>query len=682
MQLLTITHGRRVLLTGLLCVGLAALAVPLGRLGLTLPLLLIAPGYLAERSLPTARLPLLLRFTLWMSLSMSLVALLYLWLTVLGLALSTPLLWILATMLALAGLAAAWQDLGRDAGRSGRQPGPRLVPALLVIIFVITLWARMAQVEDLALPAWVDSVHHALMVRVAAETGMAPFSLRPYLPVDDLPYHWGYHVFTATLMRLSGLALPDALIIPGQILNALCGIAVAGLAHYFWRRPSAAVGAAIAVGLISFMPAYYVSWGRYTQLSGMLMLPGLAIAWGEALHRSGRGRWILVVVLIAGLSLVHFRVLLFALALLAAQMVVWAAPQSFATLRVRFLSALAAAVAVALLTAPWLWLLAHRTLLPALASEGGLAGGGSYNALTANLLWSRQNLPLIVVALLGAWLGIRRRASAAAVILIWVALLAIESNPWLIVYLTPGMGVLLLIGGLRQRRLSIIIVGVGLILINPRTVELPYLWLITNDVVVISLFMPLGVLTGGGIALLYAALPPTRRWPHAVGASAAAFALGVAGWGAYDQRGVLNQNTVLATSADRDAITWAATNTPPDAHFLVNSTGWLGTVGRGADGGWWLLPLAGRSTTAPPVLFIYADADYARHVFEVEQTTTTYQPGQDQNIFDLITREKITYIYLGAKGGVLKPELFDGRPGFHIVYQQAGVTIIAVGAAS
>ncbi|MBX0327763.1 hypothetical protein K2Z83_08745 [Oscillochloris sp. ZM17-4] len=677
MHHLALTPGRRALLAVVLCAGAVALVGPLGRLAIGMPLLLLAPGYLVERAAPTSRMPALSRLTIWMSLSLSLVALLYLWLSVIGLALADPLLWGVSGLLALAALVAAWHDLG-----DANLPTPAsclLSPvSCLLAIFAITLWARFVQVDGLALPAWVDSVHHALMVRVAAESGAAPISLRPYLPVDNLPYHWGYHVFAATLMRLSGLELPEALIIPGQILNALVGVAVAGMAGHLWRRPAAAVGAAVAVGLISIMPAYYVSWGRYTQLCGLLMLPGLSIAWGEALRAGGRRRWAIVTLLIAGLSLVHFRVLLFAMALLAAQAVVWAAGQPLPALRSRLLAALAAGAGVAAITAPWAWLLIRRALLPALASDGGLAGGGSYNALSGGLLWSRQNELLIGVGLLGAWLGLRRRAGAAAAMLIWVALLAIESNPWLIVYLTPGAGLLLLLWALRRRSLPAALVGAGLLLINPRTVALPYFWLITNDVVVISLFVPLGVLAGGAAATLYAALPPTRRWPRAAGALAAAAALAVAGWGAYDQRGVLNQGTVLATPADREAIAWAAANTPPDARFMVNSGAWLDATRRGIDGGWWLLPLAGRWTTTPPVLYIYGDPAYVRHTREVEAVVANYRPGQEQAIIDLIAAEGITHIYLGPKVGALTPEVFAGRPGFHTVYQQGGVTIIAV----
>src|SRR6266511_3989620 len=131
--------------------------------------------------------------------------------------------------------------------------------AILLAILVLACWTRISEIRDLALPNWVDSVHHALMIRVAAERGQAPLSLRPYLPVDQLPYHWGYHVFVATALRLSGLPLGPTMLWTGQALNALHVLAVAALAAYMWRRPAAGVVAGLVVGLLSIMPAYYVS---------------------------------------------------------------------------------------------------------------------------------------------------------------------------------------------------------------------------------------------------------------------------------------------------------------------------------------------------------------------------------------------------------------------------------------
>jgi hypothetical protein len=436
--------------------------------------------------------------------------------------------------------------------------------------------------------------------------------------------------------------------------------------------------AALVVGLVSLMPAYYLSRGRYTQLAGLLMLPGLAVAWGQGLARPGRGWWAAAALTLAGLSLVHFRVLVFGLALLGALSLVWAAAHPWAEVRPRFVAALAASAAAGALTAPWLALLLSRALLPAVA-DSGLAGGGSYNALNEGLLWVEPNRLLVALGLAGALVGLARRASAAAALVLWVGFLALLANPWLLTYLLAALGAALLVMALSYRRFALAGVAAAM-LAGAALGSPPYLWLITNDVVVISLFMPLAALIGGGAALLYERLAATGPRAARALAPAGVAALAVAGWlGAGAMRDqALNQTTVLAGPTDRAAIAWAAAETPPEARFLVNAAPWLSTARRGADGGWWLLPLAGRWTTAPPVLYVYGDPAYVAHVNAVADTVIGYVPGGEQAILDLIAAEGITHIYLVEGIGPLRAEIFAGRPGFTQVYARDGVTIFAV----
>lgn len=698
---------RRLLLAVTLTAALVALADASGRMVVMLALLLLAPGYLAERALPAPHPPLLARIAIWIALSFSATTLLYQWAWAGGLALAAPVLWAGVALLAGAALRAAWRDLGLAPVSVLPSTEAQWAGLLSIVIFALTLWARLAEIEGLAFPPWVDSVHHALLVRVAAESGSAPSSLAPFLPVEALPYHWGYHVFIATLLRLSGLGLVETILLSGQILNALMALTVAGMAGQFWRRPLAAPVAALVVGLVSLMPAYYLSWGRYTQLSGLLLLPGLALAWRAALEGRGRGWWLISAATLAGLSLVHFRVLIFALALLGALTLVWALGRPWRAVRGPLLGAVAAGLGAGALTLPWLALLLGRTLLPAVAAEGsGLAGGGSYNAFNRGLLWVGANDLLVALALAGAWLGLRRRTGAAAVVLLWVGLMLLTANPWLLGYLLPAAGLLVLAAGLRRLapaaprlgqstagiassgagasgalRFALITLGGALLLLNPALVQLPYLWLITNDVVVISLFIPLALLIGGGAALLYEGL--RRRAGPRLGRALPMVGLALlAGTGVWGQRAVsasaLNPTTVLAMPAERAAIAWAAAQTPPEARFLVNATPWLSTARRGADGGWWLLPLAGRWTTAPPVLFTYGAPEYVRHVNAVNDVIIGYAPGGEQAIFDLIVAEHISHIYLVEGSGPLERAIFVGRPGFRVVYEQDEVTIIAV----
>src|SRR5262249_4515117 len=147
-------------------------------------------------------LPAFGRPALWLGLSLSAVALIYEWATALGLPLGAPALALLAAACGLGVSWRVWTDHrppttdNRTIGARDRWSvvGGRWSLALLAIL-ALTLWTRFYQIRDLALPNWVDSLHHALMIRIAAERGQAPVALTPYMPVEQIPYHWGYHVF-------------------------------------------------------------------------------------------------------------------------------------------------------------------------------------------------------------------------------------------------------------------------------------------------------------------------------------------------------------------------------------------------------------------------------------------------------------------------------------------------------
>jgi hypothetical protein len=725
-----------------------------------LPLLLFGPGLLLERVLlPSTPLPTFARPTLWLGLSLSAVALIYEWATLLGFSLTPLVLALLALACGLGVIWKLWLDDGRwtiddVANRQDNRPSSIVHrPWLLALLAIILLtgWTRIFEIRDLALPNWVDSVHHALMIRVAAERGQAPLSLRPYLPVDQLPYHWGYHVLVAAAMQLSSLDLPQAMLLSGQVLNLLHVLAVAGLASYLWRRPLAGVVAALAVGLLSIFPAYYVSWGRYTQLTGLLLLPPLMLVWLELLKTSrsqlvlhpssvdptkDEGRrtsasaadlrpWslilrlieqnntdgqlshaIIIALLLAGLSLIHFIVLVFGLCFIGVSGIAWALggiPMDGGARRALWWSrvtwaAVSAGLALAL-AGPWLWLLAGRALLRTGAGQApALLGQGSFYKLDPQLLWAGNNRMLIALALAAALWGIWQRKQLIAVLLAWVAALCVLANPWLALYVLPACGAVLLVWNLVRRRWLPALGAGALLLLNPLLVgKLPYIAIISTEMVVISLFLPIGVLLGGGATLLWDWIETrpaeakelrgqedariSRVWyvlRSQPGRTAFVVGLSIlALWGARDLRDVVNPATVLATPADLAAITWVAEHTPPDARFLINAAPWLGT-GRGADGGWWLLPLAGRWISTPPALYNYGPADYVRATRARTQQVFDFAPGQEAALYQLIDRDQITYIYLGPHPQPITAAAFPASQGFEQVYAQGGVTILAV----
>ena len=79
------------------------------------------------------------------------------------------------------------------------------VPGLAAAAFTLGMVAwRLYQAQGLVVPAWVDSIQHALLVRKIIEYGGLPPDMLPYLPVP-MYYHFGFHVITASFSLWSQL---------------------------------------------------------------------------------------------------------------------------------------------------------------------------------------------------------------------------------------------------------------------------------------------------------------------------------------------------------------------------------------------------------------------------------------------------------------------------------------------
>ena len=147
--------------------------------------------------------------------------------------------------------------------------------AALLFIGIIFAW-RFWQARGLVLPNWVDSLHHSLIVRKMVEAGGLTSTLEPYLP-GPFYYHYAFHSFTALFSHFSGIDPARSVLLVGQVLIASISLSAYSLTKALSRDWRAAAAAAIFVTFLTKMPGYYLSWGRYTLVAGVLLL-GLAMA--------------------------------------------------------------------------------------------------------------------------------------------------------------------------------------------------------------------------------------------------------------------------------------------------------------------------------------------------------------------------------------------------------------------
>jgi hypothetical protein len=516
--------------------------------------------------------------------------------------------------------------------------GNSVAPAhlLLVLLLLLALAVRLLAVRDLAFAPWVDSVRHALITAVMAGTGQVINGYRPWLPVDGFPYHYGFHTLSASLSLMTEWPLPRLLLITGQLLNALVPLTVYSGAWFLTRRRPVALLAAFLVALPFFFPAYYATWGRLTQLAAMLLMP-IVLAWTWQLvsgARAWRHHWWLLSLLIAGLFLIHVRVFLLYLPFAGLVWLLRAGRNG------RYLL-FSAGLSLLLVAPRFISLLAVSR--PPGALRNTIPG---YNAFPIGYVttgWERQFVAAAAVAcliVLVLALLRRRPATLPLALIIWVATL------------------FFLLGGS----------GLGL----------PETWLVNLNSMYITLFLPLSLLLAITADQLWRLLA-ARHWLvqtlsyAGAGALLAALLL----FGIRQQVTILNPQTILAKPPDLAALAWLDAELPPSAHVAVSSWLWLGGTWSGSDGGAWIVPLTGRSSSTPP-----ADYSYNRLLFEnvaaFNQQAQAMSDWSAPMAAEWLRQQGVTHVFVGARPGFFDPADLANNPGLELLYAHDGAFIFAL----
>jgi hypothetical protein len=559
----------------------------------------------------------------------------------------------------------------------------------LLALTLIALLLRVSDAQGLAVPLFGDSLHHTMLAELILRGGSVPSGYSPFVPVETFTYHFGFHTLAATLAQITSTPTHLAVLLIGQVMNALTVPLAYLLNVTLFRSKLAGLFAALLTGFISLMPAFYVNWGRYTQLAGQLLLMVALVFLVRVLARERRKSDLVVLGLcVAGLVVVHYRILIFfGLFLLPALVVLIYRVRRSAF---RITSRVSAAILAGLLLAlPWI---VNLTLnyLPGLNQRLGTVTGdylAEYNNLGTLTFYMGRILP--AAALLGVGVALRallrvREANSgddepspanlnwaplhAFVVIAWVALLIIS------LYVRPGA--------------------------------------IGSYTVAIMLFIPLGALGGYGLGWMTERLAgrrvSLRAWAAVsllVIAPLASLLLGtarVADPGSYN----------YLQPDDREAFQWIRENTPAESTFLISSEfSYNGRAVTASDGGMWIPLLTGRGVSVP-ALNSWMERPVRRDFFELTRalaaytqpltpTTTLQNPNSSQSLLiergvisephEVSQREAlalmkelgVTHVYSGSSEGKSESRLSldairsDPRH-FEPIYSAGGVEIFRV----
>lgn len=644
---------------------------------LILPLLAILwlPGWLLiQQTRLRHRLDPVERICVSLGLSLAIIPTIMLWTSTLGLHWSRP---IVIAVACLSGIICIVQILSSAIRRrrpgisqppnstSEHQPGSRTLYLAIGVVFVISLAVRLAMIRDLATPAWVDSVHHATLIRLITEQGAFPNSYAPYLDVQTASYHAGFHSLVAVFQWLSGLDLPQAMLILGQVLNACSILAVYLFTVTFTNNKLAGVLAALVAGLFTPMPAYYTSWGRYTQLAGILILPTILVLGKEFINRHSEKSLTVTVQLLknrssvhnsllelfllslacTGLFLTHYRVIVFlgGLCLACTPFVIYQIIRNHdfrQKTRSGLFLIILVGVSTILLTLPWWPGMITTLLIPNLALQSIPV------KLFADFNWAYLTTALGKYA---TWL--------AGIGLIW----GLIQRQWFPIILTLWVGILF---------------GIA----NLGAWQLPGASFINNTSVEITLFLPIALACGYLFSWLIqgwnAVFPlPWRRLYQGV------ILIGLIIASIHASKNllpILNPVTILTRQADLIALDWLEQNVPLDETVLINAIPWGFRLFAGSDGGYWITPLTGRKTMPPPLLYglDFAVSEMDR-IADICRQAASYN-HEPESLHTWLINHNIHYIYLGAHSGAFSAQELRTSVYFDQLYDQAGVTIFRV----
>lgn len=547
----------------------------------------------------------------------------------------------LALMLALMLLTTLWllRKQSRDLLRLERMEW------LTLAVIGATIFIRLWVLRDHPFPAWTDSLHHTLLTKLTAVQGRLPTTLEPYesIPLDQ--YHLGLYAITAPVMWLARVPAHIAPLWTAQVLNGLCAIGVYLVLDRRVGRTGALVAAAV-VGLYSHQPAFFVNWGRFTQLAGQVILPiawivtwDILSSWRQKKQHSGwQTVWQIgfAGALIASVFLIHFRVAFF-LFLLLAGTVFWEL----------LLAARSGRFRATLLAATGIGASALLFVLPALTSAidfyvstrgFGRQAAPASGARSAYYEFSTESIPYLV----------------AHPLLLWTAIGALV------------LGILLrnrLVGGIAIWLVALFALG------NTYRLGIPILNVTNLGAIYLVFYIPVGLVIGIMTQDSLDRLGTPRREKVLPVVWAVVLILGFVA--SHVRLTEIESNRYFVTPADVRAMEWIRENTPDDARFAINTHFWLPSVPHGSDAGYWIPYFTNRKTNTGSMLSSLGTQAYRQEVTALSQLTQSLT--QDPAATEELARSGVSYVYIGCMGNPFSPplraDILLTYPQLELVYQ-------------
>lgn len=506
---------------------------------------------------------------------------------------------------------------------------------ILAAILLISLFVRLIPLKDMIVGPGVDSYHHTLIVQLIIENGGIPQSYEPYSQLSPFTYHFGFHSIVAFLYWLSGIDIVKLVPYTGQILNAVALLSVFIFVDRIFNDRKMALVSSFIVGLISIFPAYLINAGRYTSLTGIVILPIAFVMVIESFKLEKRDNNILILsgLVLSGLFLAHYRIIIAALSFLA----VYILYELYSNINDKkrekeiIIRCAVFCVTTIILLIPWLIHLMNNSIL----SEVNTTADYYLVERIGNIDYY-SNIPLLVISLCGTILGIFKRSKYIIIIFFWISILIAFSNPYWIKL--PGSG-----------RLDILTVAT--MLFFPASVMSSYFIIYLLKKIKIENFKII-------IFIIIMIFIP---------------------FSAIKMVGIYNHENIFVKDSDNEAMNWIKANTSVDAVFYINthSFNWNEDFIIGIDGGLWIPLLTKRHITIPPMTYLIENPN--NFTGKVKEMSKAAESINTESTIRYLAKNNVSYVYFGGND-IFKLKLQNLQNNSYLipVYSKDGVWIFRI----
>ncbi|MDW8292645.1 MAG: hypothetical protein RML84_06055 [Anaerolineae bacterium] len=606
----------------------------------------ILPGYAFLTWIyPETGLPLPGRIALSLGASIAVYPLLIFWSSVLGWQLG---IWSAGLPILVSILALVLKIHKRDSTQSIKarlqtwyQSEAFLPDLSLGFVLLATLATRLLVMRTLPVPLGSDSYHHSLVTQLLVENSGLFSNWGRYAPLQSFTYHFGFHTSAAVWHWLTRLPPHESVFFVGQTFNGLAALALYPVAFLLYPSRWSGTVATLMAGLLLPMPAFYINWGRYPQITGQIILATLVThAWLFSQERklNRRIRIVFVLALVfAGLLLTHYRVSAFFVLFLLSLWVVESMRQRRAKgdgvlLVIVFLFGI-------LLTLPW-W---TRVL------DGMLDD------------WVGRHFFAVLRQRYGFWIEFNRLRDLDQVMhpLLWLTfVLGIGYALWARNSLSAVFGVWFIL---------------LLLLTNPEWVGLPGGGMVGRNNLAISAYAGATPFQSLLIVSLVERFPCRRL----LGVLLTAVSLALAVLGVPRQLGIVERGSIFVTSPDLRAMEWMNQNLPRGSKVFAEPTLLVDEVVVGSDAGWWLPLLTHHKSNIPPLTYLIERAHDSNFQQEIADSARKWSSAASPAKF--LRDLGFEYVYVGQRisdDHLLRSRISTGD--FETVYARDRVIIAKV----